>query len=92
MSLFSQRKGLKPVKSVIQVDTVDFELRNGLWDMFRIYCWPEDDRIHIKYSQRTYNFCFSLWHAYFKQPIDSVNDRPAYRVLEILRRDFFDCE
>jgi hypothetical protein len=32
MKLFSQRKGLKPVKSVMQVDSMDDDLRNGLWN------------------------------------------------------------
>jgi len=31
--LFSQRKDLKPVKSVVQTDSMDDDLRNGLWNV-----------------------------------------------------------
>lgn len=35
--LFSQRKGLKPVKSVMQIDSMDSDLRNGLWNGLFIF-------------------------------------------------------
>ncbi|MBE9594508.1 MAG: hypothetical protein IMF19_13640, partial [Proteobacteria bacterium] len=31
--LFSQRKGITPVKSVLQTDSMDEDLRNGLWNV-----------------------------------------------------------
>jgi hypothetical protein len=41
MKLFSQRKGIKPVKSVMQVDSMDSELRNGLWNALIIFYWNQ---------------------------------------------------
>jgi hypothetical protein len=41
MKLFSQRKGLKPVKSVMQVDSMDDDLRNGLWNALTVYYWSK---------------------------------------------------
>ncbi len=37
MNLFSQRKGLKPVKSIIQIDSMDTDLRNSLWNALSIF-------------------------------------------------------
>ena len=37
MSSFSQRKGLKPREKIVQIDSIDDELRNLLWN--RLYDW-----------------------------------------------------
>lgn len=93
MSLFSQRKGLKPVKSVIQVDSMDSELRNGLWDIFHLYGWPESHEIYrITVSPEAYNLSISLWHGHLKEPIDTMYRRSKSEVLSILRKRFFDGE
>ncbi len=39
--LFSYRKGLKPVKSIMQVDNMDNDLRNNLWNALTIYYWND---------------------------------------------------
>ena len=33
MKKFSERKGLKPVSEIIQVDSMTAELRNSLWNV-----------------------------------------------------------
>lgn len=37
MDLFSQRKGIKPVKSIIQSDNIDEDMRNSLWNALTIF-------------------------------------------------------
>jgi AbiJ-like protein len=39
MKLFSHRHGLKPVKNVIQIDSIDDDLRNRLWDSLKLFYW-----------------------------------------------------
>lgn len=39
MKLFSHRHGLKPVKNVIQIDSIDTDLQNRLWNSLKIYYW-----------------------------------------------------
>jgi len=39
MKLFPQRKGIKPGKNVVQVDSMDDELRNGLWNGLTAFYW-----------------------------------------------------
>ncbi len=39
MNLFSQRKGIKPIKSFMQIDSMDEELKNSLWNALSVYYW-----------------------------------------------------
>ena len=100
MELFSQRKGLKPVKSVMQVDGMDDDLRNGLWNALTIY-W---DRVEPDALYRSYSNSLSLeknkgmlvlvgelWHSYFKKPLDTLSmDWEVTR--GTMRVYFFDCQ
>jgi hypothetical protein len=91
MSVFSLRRGLKPVKTVIQVDCIDAELRNALWDAFHISCLPEQGRLPVQKINSTYGLCVSLWHRYFKEPVDTIPSR-ADAVRRTLREYFFGCK
>ncbi len=51
MLLFSQRKSIKPIKSIIQVDFIDDDLRNGLWDVLTIYYRKVKDGIEVDYGE-----------------------------------------
>lgn len=46
--LFSQRYGYKTVKEIIQVDKMDNELRNALWDALCLFYWD----LHIFLKER----------------------------------------
>lgn len=96
MKLFSQRKAIKPIKSVIQVDSMDSELRNGLWDALTIfYCdlVKSFSSIGPRLSlNKDMNILFKrLWHNYFKKPIDTLNDYWPETYKEI-REYFFSCK
>ena len=41
MTSFSQRKGLKPIKNIVQVDSMDADLRNGLWNVLCLFYWDK---------------------------------------------------
>jgi len=78
MESFSQRKGLKPVKSVIQVDSMDEDLRNGLWNTLFLFYWDLLNSKKYGYLISYYeemNILFKrLWHLYFKWPLDTLDD------------------
>lgn len=75
MELFSQRKGLKPVKNVMQVDNIDDDLRNGFWNALSIFYWEQMKQTLLLSSDKNIRWLFlSLWHNFFKKPIDSLND------------------
>jgi len=93
--LFSQRKGLKPVKSMIQVDFMDDELRNGLWNALKLFYW---DRVHhrplggIISLHKDMQILFKrLWYNFFKKPLDTLDDRWPTTYKEI-RKYFFSYE
>ncbi len=92
MKLFSQRKGIKPVKSVIQVDSMDSELRNGLWNSLSIFYWDKmENHSYLSYIEDM-NFLFKLlWHNYFKKPLDTLDDH-WQRTYGEIREYFFQCQ
>ncbi len=93
MSLFSQRKGLKPLEKTIQKDSVDQELRNALWtalheciyEKWRDYDYGWDD------NSAAINSLFnSYWIWYFKLPSD--NQPQMREALMRVRAYFFECK
>jgi hypothetical protein len=91
--LFSQKHGYKPVKSVMQVDTMDEDLRNGLWNALYTY-YLREINVHSYFSgdMTPERFlCHILWQDYFKRPLDTMPDvmDNAYREI---RDYYFACE
>ena len=99
MKLFSQRHGFKPVKIIIQLDSVDIELRNKLWNGFKIYYWNQlhHSRIHEVKKYGGYGeteiivLLEKLWHVYYEQTIDTISNSLDNTYNEI-RNQFFECE
>ena len=99
MKSFSRRKGLKPVKSLIQVDSMDEDLRNGLWNALTIYYWNKikPKSLGIRYVMYLSNdknveiLCKRLWLSYFKKPIDTLHREWGVVHTEI-RNNFFSCQ
>lgn len=93
--LFSQRKGLKPVKSVTQIDSMDSDLRNGLWNALTLFYW-EHVNIDPYGRWKPLNpdiliLIKKLWLDYFKKPIDTIVDSWKSTHEEI-KNYFFSCE
>lgn len=91
---FSQRIGKSPISKPIQIDGMDADLRNGLWNVFQV-------TILNNLAKETYggrrpsfkgssyhSFCKSLWHNFFKEPIDRIPDN-WYSSEETIREFFF---
>jgi len=91
MKLFSQRKGFKPIKSVIQKDSMDIDLRNGLWNASTLSYWDQVTTDWIYNHKNIATLFKRLWLNYFKQPIDTLNNYwpKAYKKI---RDYFFNCE
>lgn len=88
--LFSQRKGLKPVQKKFQIDSIDDDLRNGLWNVLHLVVW---ERYHANYGMGNAVKDSNLgllfiryWHSFFKFPVDNLPhhiDDAIRRVREI---------
>ncbi len=99
MRTFSERKGLKGVKTIVQLDSMDDELRAGLWNALKICYW---DTVHRSFGSGDlslsdpYNvnlraLCQLLWDRYFKLPLDTMSyDWP--QTYEYLRTHFFNTK
>lgn len=89
---FSQRKGLKPIKEVLQIESMDSDLRNGLWNALGVHYWKNVGAAFI------YNFhphlkvlLDSIWIDYFKRALDSRQSLWSTAYQE-LRDYFYDCK
>jgi hypothetical protein len=106
MESFSQRKGLKPVKRVMQIDSMDEALRNGLWNcLFNSYLENVATKVVYLQNKRGVKFPItsyhenetfsqlikSLWSNYFKKPIDNLY-QDWNEVYNFLRDYFFKCK
>lgn len=67
MTLFSQRMGIIPLEKAIQLESMDQELRYGLWNFLHVCFW--DQRGTDIYSQLD-GVARRIWFAFFKLPID----------------------
>lgn len=88
---FSQRKGIKPIKDVMQKDNMDDDLRNGLWNALEIYYWGKVMVNHhgdILKEQPYWDLFFKMWIDFFKYPIDILNTRES-ELHDLLREYYF---
>jgi len=99
---FSERYKYKPTKKILQIESMDEKLRNGLWSLLKVHCWDNVRESRDFYGEYTGCFlnergneeikslCNRLWFNYFKKPLDELsNDWVSVR--ELLRRYFYDC-
>ncbi len=91
MELFSQRKGIRPIRKTIQRESMDDELRNMLWNCTDLVFANGESR-KATAVQRTVG---NLWRYYFKKPVDAIqwlpyrNPKSVYRQI---RGWFFQAE
>ncbi len=73
--LFSQKKGLTPIKNAIQIDDIDKDLRVALWNTLDVFYLgnirKKNWRHRCNYIQN--NLIDKIWKDYFKQPLDSIS-------------------
>jgi hypothetical protein len=91
---FSQRFGFKPVKTSIQKESMDQDLRNSLWSALKIHYWDTfraqvsyEDTIGKYFNQELRNLSERLWLDFFKLPLDNLS--PDWEVTYARLRDLF---
>lgn len=74
---FSQRIGISPIKTILQIDSMDNDLKIGLWNSFTYYCLNKafDRMTYISDQDDYYKFFISLWCNFFKLPLDSLKGK-----------------
>ncbi|MGH8057224.1 MAG: AbiJ-NTD4 domain-containing protein, partial [Candidatus Entotheonellia bacterium] len=96
---FSQRYRFKPIKRVVQTDSIDDELRNALWSALKLHYWDSIEPSRGMYrgyylseygNKHLEALCRHLWLDFFKKALDTLPD-DWEKVYEILRDCFFEC-
>jgi hypothetical protein len=88
--LFSHRMGLKPIKTGIQVNAIDQDLRNCLWNALSTFYWNlMRDNLISNHTEMDILFK-RIWHDHFKRPIDTLSNYWPETYKEI-RGLFFSC-
>jgi len=91
--LFSQRKGLMPVKTVIQVDSMDDDLRVGLWNALDAFYWSRFiPNLGASVGNQTglSVLLHFLWRDFFKRTVDTIPSRWD-TALDDMKSYFFEC-
>ena len=90
---FSQRQGITPKEKSIQLDFIDRDLLNGLWNIYKISILDSINE-GKNYTYGTYpflNFSNSVWHNFFKLPVDTI-PYESYNVKSWIRKWFFEAK
>jgi hypothetical protein len=77
---FSQRIGKRPIKTVLQVESIDEDLLNKLWTIILEDCFNKFKDSYSGESEKT-QLCRVIWLEFFKQPIDTI---PQYHNTELI--------
>ena len=91
---FSQKYGHKPIKDVVQLDKMDEDLRNSLWNAFNIYFVGGALKGSDTYAVGRTNLLTlisTLWLDYFKLPLDTISEN-MYANYTALKDYFFECK
>jgi AbiJ N-terminal domain 4 len=90
---FSERQGLKPIRQVLQTDSMDEALRSRLWNVLgdSLPSWVEGYNFSHRDNRLLLRFCRTAWHEHFKRPMDTIPDSPNQAIKQI-RDYFFRCE
>lgn len=81
---FSQRIGKTPIKSIIQIEEIDKDLKNSLWNVILRYFF---NKLDSRYSYPEKEVFTHIWQEFFKQTIDTV---PREGFQNYFRKWFFD--
>ena len=74
MKRFSQRIGKRELKTQIQIDNIDTDLRNSLWNVLTIFIFDEIHGYNKVYSSPFDEFFCDVWIRFLKEPIDEMPD------------------
>lgn len=97
-SYFLKEWGIKPVKAVMQVESMDDDLRNSLWNALCQFYWdeakselPPGTDVYFLPSGNIYTLLKTLWFDYFKKPIDTLGNTWS-KAYNQVKDYFFSCE
>lgn len=72
MLSFSQRKGLKPVRDLIQIDSADERLRNALWNILYLVYLKANEVPFYSLDDNCKPLFISLWIKHYGRRYDEL--------------------
>jgi len=89
---FSQRIGKKPLTKSLQIDNIDIDLKNGLWNDINLFFLNNISKENNSYRQSSfYEFAQLLWKRFFKIPVDTISTND-YSTESLIREYYFSAE
>ncbi len=85
---FSERIGKKQKKVEIQLDSIDQELKNSIWNIICMFINEPMEKYQWLSTSNYKSFIESLWFSFFKEPIDRI-PYSTDRVVQELRNRYF---
>ena len=93
---FSQRIGKTPLTKEIQLESIDPELKNGLWNIYTLNILKpiadvvraEKTNLYGYYDTSGNDFCVALWHYHFKKNVDTIPPK-FWEVESSIKTHFF---
>jgi hypothetical protein len=72
---FSQRIGKRPIKTILQVESIDTDLRNRLWNIILEKFFDQLEDYTSDSETQKGKVCKFIWKEFYGQPIDTI---PSY--------------
>jgi hypothetical protein len=92
MASFSERMGIISVRESLQIDSMDEDLRNSLWNSFaHIYWTRETDFVRLPKLTNLRHLTFALWRNFYKIPTDELDSFRWEAVRKALYQTFLQC-
>jgi hypothetical protein len=86
---FSQRIGKKTLTKNIQLEGIDEDLMNGLWNIVKIFVLDLLSKTAPYHSKTEFDFFTDfLWHKFYKLPIDTIPEYD-FHTEKLIRDRFF---
>lgn len=81
---FSQRHGINPIEKPLQIESIDNDLRIGLWNIYKIYVLDVINRRLAGNNSRRREFFIRIYLNHFKMDIDNVpyDFSAAYNIIK----------
>lgn len=89
MIKFSQRIGEIELIKPLQFESIDNDLKNGLWNLVIFYVLNNLKNEYFYYKEKDLRFfCQDLWHNFYKLPVDTI---PSHNIMaeKFIRDKFF---
>jgi hypothetical protein len=91
MQSFSEKYGFEPVRKVIQSQSMNAPLRNGLWSaLYDYYFWRFTSTAYFReQGYELHHLVVQIWKEFFKFPVDSI-PFTSVECSRVIRTHFFE--